>query len=114
MCSQSVGSIPIGSTNINLSLTSNRYYGKIILYINAWVFQVNNTERNLKMARKGKRRSITVFGCTLDDGSTINNTDEGITSVIVNPDKTVTITDAHHNKTIVEGAVWVSYVPRAN
>ena len=35
------------------------------------------------MARKGKKRSIQVWGCDLDDG---------IVSVIVNGDHTVTVT----------------------
>lgn len=66
------------------------------------------------MARKGRKRSIQVWGVTLTDGTEIKNTDEGIVSVIANPDKTVTITDVDNNVKIVEGAEWVSYVPRQN
>ena len=66
------------------------------------------------MARKGKKRSIQVWGCDLEDGSSITNNDEGIVSVIVNGDRTVTVTDVNHVQKIVEGARWVSYVPRQN
>jgi hypothetical protein len=66
------------------------------------------------MARKGKKRSIQVWGCDLEDGTRITNDDEGIVSVIVNGDHTVTITDPDNNEKIVEGARWVSYVPRQN
>ena len=38
------------------------------------------------MARKGKKRSIQVWGCDLDDGTRITNNDDGIVSVIVNGD----------------------------
>lgn len=66
------------------------------------------------MARKGVKRSIQVWGCDLEDGTKITNNDEGIVSVIVNGDKSVTVTDINHNERIVEGARWVSYVPRQN
>lgn len=71
------------------------------------------------MARKGKKRSIAVFGCTLDDGTQLNHTDSEFVSVIVNPDRTVSTTDTNGNETILEGAdgkpaIWVSYVPRTN
>ena len=66
------------------------------------------------MARKGKKRSIQVWGCDLEDGTRITNNDEGIVSVIVNGDHTVTVTDESNNEKIVEGARWVSYVPRQN
>lgn len=66
------------------------------------------------MARKGKKRSIQVWGCDLEDGTSITNEDEGVVSVIVNGDHSVTVTDAHNNATIVAGARWVSYVPRQN
>ncbi|MCU7819344.1 MAG: hypothetical protein KZQ56_00455 [gamma proteobacterium symbiont of Lucinoma myriamae] len=66
------------------------------------------------MARKGVKRSIQVWGCDLEDGTKITNNDEGIVSVIVNGDKSVTVTDTNHIETIVEGARWVSYVPRQN
>ena len=66
------------------------------------------------MARKGVKRSIQVWGCTLEDGSQITNGHDGIVSVIVNGDHTVTITDSHGHEKIVDGARWVSYVPRQN
>ena len=66
------------------------------------------------MARKGKKRSIAVFGCTLMDGTQLNHTDDDFVSVIVNPDKSVSTTDANGNETILEGAEWVSYIPRTN
>jgi hypothetical protein len=66
------------------------------------------------MARKGVKRSIQVWGCDLEDGTKITNDDEGIVSVIVNGDRTVTVTDSNNNERIVEGARWVSYVPRQN
>ena len=66
------------------------------------------------MARKGKKRSIQVWGCDLEDGTRISNDDEGIVSVIVNGDHSVTVTDSSNNARIVEGARWVSYVPRQN
>jgi len=66
------------------------------------------------MARKGRKRSIQVWGCDLEDGTRISNDDEGIVSVIVNGDHSVTVTDSSNNERIVEGARWVSYVPRQN
>ena len=68
------------------------------------------------MPRKGKRRSIQVFGCTLEDGTQLNHTDSEYVSVIVNPDKTVTVTDINSNESLYKnGEVhWVSYVPRTN
>ncbi len=66
------------------------------------------------MARKGKKRSIQVWGCDLEDGTRISNDDDGIVSVIVNGDHSVTVTDSNNNARIVEGARWVSYVPRQN
>jgi len=66
------------------------------------------------MARKGKKRSIQVWGCDLEDGTRITNEDEDIVSVIVNPDHTVTVTDVNNTNKIVEGARWVSYIPRQN
>lgn len=66
------------------------------------------------MARKGIKRSIQVWGCDLEDGTRISNDDEGIVSVIVNGDHTVTVTDSNNNQKLVEGAHWVSYVPRQN
>ncbi|MCN4143971.1 MAG: hypothetical protein LC437_02515 [Thiohalomonas sp.] len=66
------------------------------------------------MARKGVKRSIQVWGCDLEDGTKITNNDEGIVSVIGIGDKSVTVTDINHNERIVEGARWLSYVPRQN
>jgi ribosome maturation factor RimP len=66
------------------------------------------------MARKGKKRSIQVWGCDLEDGTKITNNDDGIVSVIVNGDHSVTVTDIANTSKIVEGAKWVSYVPRQN
>ena len=66
------------------------------------------------MARKGKRRSIQVFGCTLADGSQLNHSDSDYVSIIVNPDKTVSTTDTNGTQSIMEGAEWVSYIPRTN
>lgn len=66
------------------------------------------------MARKGKKRSIQVWGCDLEDGTKITNDDEGIVSVIVNGDHSVTVTDFNHIKRVVDGARWVSYAPRQN
>ncbi len=66
------------------------------------------------MARKGKKRSIQVWGCDLEDGTKITNNDDGVVSVIVNGDHSVTITDVNNVQKIVEGARWVSYVPRQN
>ena len=58
--------------------------------------------------------TTTVGAFDLEDGSRITNEDEGIVSVIVNGDHTVTVTDVNHVERIVEGARWVSYVPRQN
>ena len=66
------------------------------------------------MARKGKKRSIQVFGCTLADGRQLNHSDSDYVSVIVNPDHSVSVTDINNNESILEGAEWVSYVPRTN
>jgi|GEM_PF-1995000 len=66
------------------------------------------------MPRKGKKRSIQVWGCDLEDGTRITNDDKDIVSVIVNADHSVTVTDVNNNNRIIDGAYWVSYVPRQN
>jgi len=66
------------------------------------------------MPRKGKKRSIQVWGCDLADGTRITNDDKDIVSVIVNADHSVTVTDVDNNNQIIDGAYWVSYVPRQN
>lgn len=45
------------------------------------------------------RRSIMVFGCTLEDNTTVNTTDEGIVSVRVHPDHSVTVTNSNNEVT---------------
>jgi len=59
------------------------------------------------------RRSIMVFGCTMDDGSQVTCDDEGVVSVRVHPDRSVSVTDSNNDETTVEGE-WVGYVPRFN
>ena len=66
------------------------------------------------MARKGKKRSIQVWGCDLEDGTRVNAGEDDIVSVIVHGDHTVTVTDTNHVEKILEGARWVGYVPRQN
>ncbi len=66
------------------------------------------------MPRKGKKRPIQVWGCDLEDGTRIDAGKDGIVSVIVHGDHSVTVTDTNNNETIVEGAYWVGYVPRQN
>ena len=67
-----------------------------------------------KMARKGRKRPIQVWGCDLEDGGRIDAGMNGIVSVIVHGDHSVTVTDDHNNESTVDGAYWVSYVPRQN
>ncbi len=59
------------------------------------------------------RRSIMVFGCTLDDGSQVTCNDDGVVSVRVHPDHSVSTTNSHNEETTVDGK-WVGYVPRFN
>ena len=66
------------------------------------------------MPRKGKKRPIQVWGCDLEDGTRINAGEDGIVSVIVHGDRTVTVTDAQNNETLITRSTWVSYVPRQN
>jgi len=59
------------------------------------------------------RRSIKVFGAQLEDGNKVTTDDEGIVSVTVHPDKSVTfLTPDGSTKTV--GSKWTSYVPRFN
>lgn len=66
------------------------------------------------MGRKGVKRPIQVFGCDLIDGGRIDAGMDDIVSVIVHGDHSVSVTDVNNNETIIEGAYWVSYVPRQN
>jgi len=66
------------------------------------------------MARKGKKRPIQVWGCDLEDGTRINAGENGVVSVIVHGDHTVSVNDENHNEKIVDSAYWVSYIPRQN
>ena len=59
------------------------------------------------------RRSIMVFGCTLEDGSIISTDSDEIVSVRVHPDHSVSITDPIGSEQTIEGK-WVSYIPRFN
>lgn len=59
------------------------------------------------------RRSIMVFGCTMEDGSQVTCEDEGVVSVRVHPDHSVTITNSDNDVSEVDGK-WVGYVPRFN
>ena len=66
------------------------------------------------MPRKGRKRPIAVWGCDLEDGTRINAGEDGIVSVIVHGDHSVTITTVDNEEKLVEGAYWVGYVPRQN
>ena len=66
------------------------------------------------MARKGRKRPIRVWGCDLEDGTRIDAGKNGIVSVIVHGDHTVSVTDEDNNETIVTKARWISYIPRTN
>ena len=59
------------------------------------------------------RRSIMVFGCTMEDGSQVTCDDDGVVSVRVHPDHSVTVTNSSTDVTEVNGK-WVGYVPRFN
>ncbi len=54
-----------------------------------------------------------VFGCTIEDGSQVTCNDDGVVSVRVHPDHSVTVTNSSNDETMVDGK-WVSYVPRFN
>ena len=57
------------------------------------------------------RRKVQVRGSKLDSGIEVTENDEGVVSVFVHPDKSITTTDGngHHRK--VSG-IWISYTPR--
>jgi hypothetical protein len=59
------------------------------------------------------RRSIMVFGCTMADGSQITCEDEGVVSVRVHPDHSVSVTNSSNEEQKMAGE-WVGYVPRFN
>ncbi len=59
------------------------------------------------------RRSIKVFGAELEDGTKITTDDEGVVSVTVHPDKSVTYLTSD-GQTITTESKWESYVPRFN
>ena len=69
---------------------------------------------NKVKGRRGKKRPIQVWGCDLEDGTRIDAGKNGIVSVIVHGDRSVSVRDEHNNETIVENARWVSYIPRTN
>lgn len=75
---------------------------------------VFNIRKKNNIPRKGKERSIQVWGCDLDDGSRINTGEDGIVSVVVHGDHTVSVTDENHNEKLVVGVYWVSYIPCQN
>ena len=59
------------------------------------------------------RRAIKVFGAQLEDGNKVTTDDEGVVSVTVHPDKSVTfLTPA--GDTMPVNSKWTSYVPRFN
>ena len=59
------------------------------------------------------RRAIQVFGAELDTGKKITTDDDGVVSVTVHPDKSVTYTDPTGSTHTAEGS-WTSYIPRFN
>ena len=59
------------------------------------------------------RRSVMVFGCTMEDGSQVTCDDDDVVSVRVHPDHSVTVTNSNNDETEVSGK-WVGYVPRFN
>lgn len=59
------------------------------------------------------RRSIMVFGCTLEDGTDVTTDSPENVSVRVHPDHSVSVTDPNGVETTIEGK-WTSYVPRFN
>ena len=71
------------------------------------------------MARKGKKRPIQVWGADLTNGERVNAGENGVVSVIVHGDRTITVTDVHNDEQVLLGADgepvnWVGYVPRQN
>ncbi len=59
------------------------------------------------------RRAIKVWGAELDNGNSITTADEGVVSVTVHPDKSVTYLNPQGQTISVSGA-WTSYNPRFN
>ncbi|MFK5892175.1 MAG: hypothetical protein QM504_03025 [Pseudomonadota bacterium] len=59
------------------------------------------------------RRAIKVFGAQLEDGNKVTTDDDGIVSVTVHPDKSVTFLTPEGDTMAVNGK-WTSYVPRFN
>ena len=59
------------------------------------------------------RRSIKVYGAQLEDGKEITTDDEGVVSVTVHPDKSVTYLTPE-GQTMQTESKWLSYVPRFN
>ena len=71
------------------------------------------------MARKGKKRPIQVYGADLTNGERINAGENGIVSVIVHGDKTVTVTTVDNEEKVLldddgNPVNWIGYVPRQN
>jgi len=71
------------------------------------------------MARKGRKRSIQVWGVVLENGNEVNAGDDGIVSVFAAGNKEVIVTDDKATKTTLlnsdgEPEKWVSYLPRFN
>lgn len=59
------------------------------------------------------RRSIMVFGCTMEDDSQVTCDDNGVVSVKVHPDHSVSVTNSDNDERTIDGK-WVGYVPRFN
>lgn len=59
------------------------------------------------------RRVIKVWGAELDNGNKVIIADEGVVSVTIHPDKSVTYLNPEGQTIAVEGA-WTSYNPRFN
>jgi hypothetical protein len=59
------------------------------------------------------RRAIKVFGAQLENGGKVTTDDEGVVSVTVHPDKSVSFLDPDGQTTTVDSK-WTSYVPRFN
>lgn len=59
------------------------------------------------------RRAIKVWGAKMDDGRMITNEDEGVVSVTIHPDGSVTTSDSKGEEHKTSGT-WVTYNPRFN
>ena len=59
------------------------------------------------------RRAIKVLCSELDNGNKITIANEGVVSVTIHPDKSVTYLDPQGQTIAVEGS-WTSYNPRFN